>query len=74
MSATKLPPEAPRASAVDIAYEALRGMLLLYELRPAERLNEVHLAERLGLSRTPLREALNRLAAERLLVARGGQG
>ncbi|MEI6160658.1 MAG: GntR family transcriptional regulator [Roseococcus sp.] len=74
MSATKLPPEAPRASAVDVAYEALRGMLLLYELRPGERLNEVHLAERLGLSRTPLREALNRLAAERLLVARGGQG
>lgn len=74
MSATKLPPEAPRASAVDIAYEAMRSMLLLYELRPAERLNEVHLAERLGLSRTPLREALNRLAAERLLVARGGHG
>lgn len=74
MSATKLPPEAPRASAVDVAYEALRGMLLLFELRPGERLNEVHLAERLGLSRTPLREALNRLAAERLLVARGGQG
>lgn len=74
MSAIKLPPETPRGSAVDAAYDALRGMLLLYELRPAERLNEVHLAERLGLSRTPLREALNRLAAERLLVARGGQG
>lgn len=74
MSVTKLPAEAPRASAVDVAYEALRGMLLLFELRPGERLNEVHLAERLGLSRTPLREALNRLAAERLLVARGGQG
>jgi DNA-binding GntR family transcriptional regulator len=45
-----------------VAYDALRGMLLLFELRPGERLNEVHLAERLGLSRTPVREALNRAA------------
>jgi len=67
-------PDAARCSAVEVAYEALRGMLLLFELRPGERLNEVHLAERLGLSRTPLREALNRLAAERLLLARGGHG
>jgi len=74
MLTPNLPPEPPRASAVDLAYDALRSMILLFELRPGERLNEVHLAERLGLSRTPLREALNRLAAERLVVARGGQG
>jgi DNA-binding GntR family transcriptional regulator len=66
--------EPARGSAGDVAYEALRGMLLLFELRPGERLNEVHLAERLGLSRTPVREALNRLAAERLVLARGGHG
>lgn len=66
--------EPARGSAGDTAYEALRGMLLIFELRPGERLNEVHLAERLGLSRTPVREALNRLAAERLVLARGGHG
>ena len=66
--------EPTRGSAGDMAYEALRGLLLIFELRPGERLNEVHLAERLGLSRTPVREALNRLAAERLVLARGGHG
>jgi DNA-binding GntR family transcriptional regulator len=77
MRAAKAPPpkaEPARCSAGDMAYEALRGMLLIFELRPGERLNEVHLAERLGLSRTPVREALNRLAAERLVLARGGHG
>lgn len=77
MRSAKVPPtkiEPARGSAGDMAYEALRGMLLIFELRPGERLNEVHLAKRLGLSRTPVREALNRLAAERLVLARGGHG
>jgi len=66
--------EAAKGSAVETAYDALRGMLLLFVLRPGERLNEMHLADRLGLSRTPLREALNRLAAERLVLQRNGHG
>ncbi|RVT99376.1 GntR family transcriptional regulator [Rhodovarius crocodyli] len=64
----------PAITAADAAYDALRAMLLSFELRPGERLNEVQLADHLGLSRTPLREALNRLVAERLLEVRQGQG
>jgi DNA-binding GntR family transcriptional regulator len=42
----------------------LRDMILEGELPAGERLNEVHLAARLGVSRTPLREALSRLVSE----------
>lgn len=63
------PLEAPRASAGDIAREAPLAMLLRQEPRPGKRMNGVHLAERLGLSRTPLREA-----PDCLLAARGVQG
>ena len=43
-------------------------MAISYEFRPGERLNEVILAKQLGVSRTPLREALNRLTAEGFLT------
>ncbi|CAJ95114.1 Transcriptional regulator, GntR-family [Cupriavidus necator] len=46
----------------------LREMAISYELKPGERLNEIELAERLGVSRTPVREALTRLATEGFLV------
>jgi DNA-binding GntR family transcriptional regulator len=42
----------------------LRAMIVDGRLPPDERINEVHLARELGVSRTPLREALSRLAAE----------
>ena len=47
-------------SSVDRLYEAVKIMAVAYELKPGERLNEGALAKRLGASRTPLREALNR--------------
>ncbi|HKU47536.1 MAG TPA: GntR family transcriptional regulator, partial [Burkholderiales bacterium] len=40
----------------------LREMILRGELPPGERLGEVALAERLGVSRTPIRQALPALA------------
>jgi DNA-binding GntR family transcriptional regulator len=43
---------------------ALRAMIMDGRLAPGERINEVRLSEALGVSRTPLREALNRLASE----------
>jgi DNA-binding GntR family transcriptional regulator len=43
---------------------AVRAMIVDGRLAPGERINEVRLSEALGVSRTPLREALNRLAAE----------
>lgn len=57
----------------DNVYEELRGAVVQWELRPGERLSEEKLAERLGVSRTPVREALHRLESERLVVrSRGG--
>ena len=53
---------------VNEIYEQLKQMAVLYEIRPGERFNELELAERFNVSRTPIREALNRLVAENLLV------
>ncbi|MDB5510685.1 MAG: gntR [Enterovirga sp.] len=49
--------------------EILRG-----RVRPGHRLDERELSERYGVSRTPVREALQRLSASGLAVARGRQG
>ena len=43
-------------------------------LKPGERLDENGLAQRFGVSRTPVREALSRLTAQGILVARGKRG
>ena len=58
------------ASLSEIAYEALKTSLLemdLSEISDEDRLDERELAERLGVSRTPLREAINRLVVEGFL-------
>jgi GntR family transcriptional regulator of vanillate catabolism len=49
-------------------------MILRGDLAPGERLAEVGLAERLGVSRTPIRQALPALAREGLLAAAGRRG
>jgi DNA-binding GntR family transcriptional regulator len=56
------------------ALEALRELILSAELAPGSRLGEVELAERLGVSRTPVREALTRLAAEGLVEIVANRG
>lgn len=53
---------------VNEIYERLKEMAVLYRIRPGQRVNELELAERFDVSRTPIREALNRLVAENLLV------
>jgi DNA-binding GntR family transcriptional regulator len=55
------------AAAIDRAIDALRKGILSGEYAPGERLGEVDLATKLGLSRTPVREALRRLSAEGLV-------
>src|SRR5262245_36169077 len=52
----------------------LREMILRGDLAPGERLAEIALAERLGVSRTPIRQALPALAREGLLSAAGRRG
>jgi DNA-binding GntR family transcriptional regulator len=54
-------------SVVDHVYEALRERILAGEIPRGTRLRQVALAEELGVSRTPLREALRRLSAEGLV-------
>lgn len=55
-------------------YERLRQMAADFEFKPEERVNESVLSKQLGASRTPLREALNRLVAEGFLTFQGGKG
>ncbi|WP_426997824.1 GntR family transcriptional regulator [Pseudarthrobacter sp. N5] len=56
------------------AYAALREDIIEWRLLPGAVLAEVEQSERLGVSRTPLREALGRLTAEGLTTAAGGRG
>ena len=58
-----------RESTSDAVAAAVRRMIVDGELEPGERINEVHLSQRLGVSRTPLREALTRLTHEGALDA-----
>lgn len=55
-------------------YDQLKQMAVAFRFRPGDRLNEVALSRELGVSRTPLREALNRLVAEKLVDFRPGEG
>jgi DNA-binding GntR family transcriptional regulator len=57
----------------ETVYEALRDRIADGTLRPGEPLSEVQLADMLSVSRTPVRDAVRRLIAEKLLVmpARG---
>jgi DNA-binding GntR family transcriptional regulator len=56
------------------ALDTLREVILRGELPAGARLGEVELAERLGVSRTPVREALSRLAAEGLVQLAPNRG
>ena len=55
------------ASFADRAYYAIRELIVTLELPPGAVVREPELTERLGLGRTPVREALRRLAQERLV-------
>ena len=51
------------------AYEFLKSSVLSGHFNPGERLTEEHLAKKLGVSRTPVREALHKLESEGLIKA-----
>lgn len=52
----------------DVVFNTLRQAILTGELAPGERLMEVHLANMLGVSRTPIREAIRKLELEGLVT------
>jgi DNA-binding GntR family transcriptional regulator len=66
----------PRRSAdsSDRAYNEIRERLVEFRLKPDQRLNELKLSREFGLSRTPIREALNRLASEGFLTVTPNKG
>jgi DNA-binding GntR family transcriptional regulator len=67
-------PRVERRKLTDLAYDAVKGAILSGQLAMGERLVETRLAADLGMSRGPLREALQRLAKEGLVVERPHQG
>lgn len=62
--------ETGRGSARHAVREAVRALIIGAELRPGDRLVERALAERLGVSRVPVREALRELSHEGLIEQR----
>lgn len=52
----------------DVVFNTLRRAILTGELKPGERLMEIHLANKLGVSRTPIREAIRKLELEGLVI------
>ena len=52
----------------ELVFTTLRQAILKGELQPGERLMEIQLAEKMGVSRTPIREAIRKLANEGLVT------
>lgn len=52
----------------DVVFNTLRQAILKGELKPGERLMEIQLAQKLGVSRTPVREAIRKLELEGLVL------
>ena len=61
------PPPGEPSSLADQAYYALRELIVSLELPPGSAITEPELTVRLAIGRTPVREALRRLALERLV-------
>lgn len=70
---TKLP-KLPRQRASDSVYEALRSAILSNTFQPGQRLNIHDLATQLGVSLTPVKDAVTRLEAEALIEVRPRSG
>ena len=58
----------------EVVFNTLRRAILTGELDPGERLMEIHLASRFGVSRTPVREAIRMLEQEGLVTLRPARG
>ena len=58
----------------DLVYYSIRSAILKGDLKPGERLMEMHLAQQLGVSRTPMREAIHMLEEEGLTISMPRKG
>ena len=56
------------AKAWELAYERIKDLILTMEFKPGEIVSENKMAQRLGISRTPVREALKQLEQEGLII------
>lgn len=65
---------ADRSALSDRVYQLLKTRILDLDLGPGERLHVDNLSAQLGVSQTPVREALNRLSAERIVTAAAYRG
>lgn len=63
-----------KTNKADQAYDTLQGMITFQELPPGSMLSEAALMELTGLGRTPVREALQRLARERMVEIHPNRG
>lgn len=52
----------------EVIFDSLRNAIIMGELRPGERLMEIQFAKKMGVSRTPVREAIRKLELEGLVV------
>src|SRR5690554_3538591 len=57
----------PKARATEVAYDMIEGLIATLKLKPGQAIVESELVERVGLGRTPIREALMRLVAGGLI-------
>ncbi|WP_118134721.1 GntR family transcriptional regulator [Oceanicella sp. SM1341] len=73
MTDTRIAPP-PGESLADQAYRLIEDMIVTMELRPGAWVSEPSLTERLEIGRTPVREALLRLASDGILVTRPRRG
>ena len=71
LSRSAVATEAEQLGHVSRAYQELRRIIIWGQLPPGSRISERAIAERLGLSRTPVRSALHRLEQEGFVAGRG---
>jgi len=65
---------APRRRAADVAYDAIESLISTLQLEPGSQIVEAEIAERTGMGRTPVREALLRMSSIGLIVQQPRRG
>lgn len=70
----KLKEKSEKTSYAELAYQSIRSLILSGEIKENDLVSENQIAAYLNMSRTPVREAVRRLEAERVLEVRKGSG